>query len=156
MKHTFPLLLAALLLLGGCGSKESAPEPTPMPTATPAPTAEPTPMPTPEPTPDPTPEPTPEPTAEIKTGIRPEVKEMCDSYEAFVDEYCAFLVKYSKNPTDLSLLASYTSYMSKLNEFEQKMDAVDESTLTKEEDKYYVDTMLRCEKKMIDAMYEMD
>ena len=135
-------------------SPEPETEPIPETTPTPEPTPTPTPTPTPEPTPTPTP--TPEPEAETKTGIRPEVKEMCDSYEAFIDEYCAFMVKYSQNPSDLSLLMSYTSYMSKLSDLEKKMDAVDESTLTKEEDKYYIDTLLRCDQKLIDAAYALD
>ena len=137
-------------------TKSLVPEPTAEPNPELSSEPSPTPAPTPEPSAEPTPEAAPEPTPETKTGIRPQVKEMCDSYEAFVDEYCEFMVKYSKNPTDLSLLSSYTSYMSKLSEFEQKMDAVDESTLSKEEDKYYIDTMLRCEQKMINALYTID
>lgn len=73
------LILAALLLLGGCGNADAlllatpTPEPqiaeevlsTPALTAMPEPTPEPTLEPTPEPTPAPTPEPTPKPTPEL-------------------------------------------------------------------------------------------
>ena len=135
-------------------SLEETPEPATEPTAEPTPTPPPEPTATPEPTPEPSAEPT--PSAETKTGIRPEVKEMCDSYEAFIDEYCDFMVKYSKNPTDMNLLMSYTSYMSKLADFEKKMDAVDETTLSKEEDKYYIDTLLRCEQKLLNAAYDLN
>ena len=55
MRRLIPLLLTAVLLLGGCGSTAAAPEPTPAPP--PAPTLAPTPVPTPEPAPEPTPEP---------------------------------------------------------------------------------------------------
>lgn len=41
---------------------------------------------------------------ELVDGLRPEFKEAMDSYEAFYDEYCAFMKKYMKNPTDLKLL----------------------------------------------------
>ena len=56
----------------------------------------------------------------------------------------------------MNLLMSYTSYMSKLADFEKKMDAVDETTLSKEEDKYYIDTLLRCEQKLLNAAYDLN
>lgn len=43
-------------------------------------------------------------------GIRPEIKEALDSYEKFFDEYCAFMKKYSENPSDLSLIMSFATY----------------------------------------------
>ena len=46
-----------------------------------------------------------------------------DSYEAFIDEYVAFLQKYNQNPTDLSLLNDYATYMSKYADLAAKFDA---------------------------------
>ena len=37
-----------------------------------------------------------------------------DSYEAFVDEYVAFMEKYNNNPSDIGLIADYASYMKKI------------------------------------------
>lgn len=45
-----------------------------------------------------------------------------DSYEAFIDEYVAFMKKYSDNPSDVSLLADYTKYMSKYADMVEKFD----------------------------------
>ena len=40
-----------------------------------------------------------------------------DSYEAFIDEYVAFMKKYSdSNGTDMSLISDYTKYMTKLDD----------------------------------------
>lgn len=55
-------------------------------------------------------------------GMRKDFKEAMDSYEAFMNEYCDFMEKYSKNPTDASLMADYMSYMSKYDDFIKKFD----------------------------------
>ena len=129
-------------------------EAAPVPSKEPVPSIEPSSCPSAEPSAEPTSEPTPktEPTSAPAAGIRPEFREMCDSYEAFIDEYCRFMTTaYASNGSDLSILMEYTSYMSKLADLQKKMDAVDETTLSEEEDRYYLDVLLRCEKKMLDA-----
>lgn len=83
-------------------------------------------------------------------GIRPEFKEAMDSYEEFYDGYCEFLRKYKENPTDYTLLAEYADMLSKAEEMEEKFNAWDESDLTNEELKYYLDVTTRIQKKMID------
>ena len=57
-------------------------------------------------------------------GLRPEFKDAMDSYEAFFDEYVAFMNKYAESDgSDLALLSDYTSYVSKyadmMADFEQ-------------------------------------
>ena len=115
---------------------------------TPEPVAETTPEPTPEPTAEPTPEPTPEPAA----GMRPEFKEAMDSYEAFYDEYCAFMKKYQENPADLSLLAEYANMMGKLTEMDEKFDAWENGDLNDEELKYYMEVQTRVTQKMLEVL----
>ena len=133
---------------------ESSPEEIPesvaesSPEETPEPVAETTPEPTPEPTAEPTPEPTPEPAA----GMRPEFKEAMDSYEAFYDEYCAFMKKYQANPADLSLLAEYANMMSKLTEMDEKFDAWEDGDLNDEELKYYMEVQTRVTQKMLEVL----
>lgn len=86
------------------------------------------------------------------TGIRPEFKEAMDAYEAFYDEYCAFMEDYMKNPTDLSLLGKYAGMLAKVEEMDKKFDAWDESKMSNEELKYYLEVNTRIQKRMIDLM----
>ncbi|MDD6830762.1 MAG: hypothetical protein PUE37_04095 [Firmicutes bacterium] len=37
-----------------------------------------------------------------------------DSYEDFMNDYADFMKKYKSNPSDVSLLADYADYMTKL------------------------------------------
>ena len=162
-KRIFSLLLAGLVLTStfiSCGKKEepdtssgniSQPAVSslyPLPDPEPAPQPEPQPEPTPEPTAEPTPEPTPEPAA----SMRPEFKEAMDSYEAFYDEYCAFMKKYQENPADLSLLAEYANMMSKLTEMDEKFDAWEDGDLNDEELKYYMEVQTRVTQKMLEVL----
>ena len=85
------------------------------------------------------------------TGIRPEVKEAIDSYEEFYTEYCEFLKKYSESNYSATMLGEYMTMMSKLAEMEAAWDAIDETTLTAEEDEYYTAASLRISAKMLEA-----
>lgn len=86
-----------------------------------------------------------------KDSIRPEFKEALDSYEAFFDEYCAFMKKYEKSPNDLTLLADYADYISKYADVMSKMEALDDGSLTDAELKYYIDVTGRISKKLVDV-----
>lgn len=109
-----------------------------------------------EPEPEPEPEPEEEPEEEVPaSGIRPEVKDAIDAYEAFVDEYCAFMETVSEDPTNAELLAAYLEYMTKLEEEERKMDALDKN-LTEEEEDYYIEVLNRCNKKITEAALALD
>ena len=92
-------------------------------------------------------------TSEVHTGIRPEFKEAMDSYEAFFDEYIEFLERYDAN--DLSMVLEYTSFMAQYNETMGKLDDIDESELSPEEDAYYLEVMLRIDQKLITVASKM-
>lgn len=49
------------------------------------------------------------------------------------------------------MLGEYTDYLSKLSDFAEKMDEWDESEMSDEELKYYVDVQARVSKIVIDA-----
>ena len=77
-----------------------------------------------------------------------------DAYEAFYDEYLAFMKKYTSGEGDvLSMLTDYTNMMSKLDEWSEKIDKIDESTLSPADDAYYLLVTLRVSQKMIGAIY---
>lgn len=102
---------------------------------------------------EPEPEPVPEEKEETVTQntIRPEVKEAIDAYEAFIDEYCEFMVKYSESDgTDLKIIADYAVFLGKLTDYEYKMDKMADD-LTDAEYWYYVEVLNRCNEKIMKA-----
>ncbi len=100
-------------------------------------------------------EPEEEPAEESQaSGIRPDVKEAIDAYEAFIDEYCEFVTVYSEDPTNAELIAEYLEFVVKLEEEERKIDALDKD-LTEEEDVYYTEVLLRCSEKLNEAALKL-
>lgn len=91
-----------------------------------------------------------ETSATVSKGIRPEFKEAMDSYEAFYDEYCDIMKKYMENPTDLTIFSQYSECLEKAEEFDEKIDAIDEDSLTPEEDAYYLEVTGRVLAKMLE------
>ena len=98
-------------------------------------------------------EPSTEPTTKtnLVNGMRPEFKEAMASCEDFFDEYCKFMEKYSKNPSDLSLLTDYTDFMSKYSDYMKKLEAWEDEDMNDAELKYYTEVMLRIEKKLLEV-----
>ena len=94
----------------------------------------------------------PETAAEETTAlIRPEFKSAMDSYEAFIDEYCAFMKKYSEDPSDLGLLADYANYVKKYADAVKDFEALDNNEMNAAEAAYYVEVSARVSKKLLDA-----
>lgn len=85
-------------------------------------------------------------------GMRKEFKDAMDSYEAFYDEYCDFMKKYSENPSDLTLIAEYGNMVAKLAEMDKKFEEWDNGELNNEEAKYYVEVTARIAQKLISIM----
>lgn len=84
--------------------------------------------------------------------VTPEFKELMDSYEAFYDEYIAFMQKYNSGEGDLmQMLDDYSKMMERLDEWSRKMDEIDESKLSPADDAYYLLVTLRIEKKLVGA-----
>ncbi|MBQ6334545.1 MAG: hypothetical protein IJI46_05720 [Erysipelotrichaceae bacterium] len=84
--------------------------------------------------------------------IRPEIKEAIDAYEDFVDEYIAFMKKYEESDgSDFSILLDYVTFMDKLQDYTDKMEAL-EADMTDAEYWYYIDVLNRCNEKMIKAL----
>ena len=95
-----------------------------------------------------------EPTAAVaaaETEIRPEVKEFLDSYEAFMDEYAAFMQRYENaSAADLAdMMGEYAGFLNRFAEFEEKLDAMDESELTTAEAAYYLEVTSRVSQKLL-------
>ncbi len=81
-------------------------------------------------------------------AIRPEIKESIDAYEEFIDEYIAFMEKYEESDgSDLGMLMEYMTFISDLEEYLEKMDAL-EKDLTDAETWYFIEVMNRCNEKL--------
>lgn len=98
------------------------------------------------------------PTVENSSGatVSPEFKKTMDSYEAFFDEYVAFLKDYSANPTSLTLLSKYASFLQKYTETITALDSIDESELSAADDAYYVEVTLRISQKLLEVAQQME
>lgn len=84
-------------------------------------------------------------------AIRPEFKKAMDDYEAFYDEYCQFMEKYKKNPTDLSLLTEYANMSTKLLEMDKSFGQWESENMNDAELSYYLEVSSRVAQKILDA-----
>lgn len=85
---------------------------------------------------------------DLVDGMRPEFKEAMDSYEAFMNKYCDFMIKYAESPEDLDLIAEYADYVSQYTETMEKIDAIDEEELSDAELAYYLEVTGRVTQKL--------
>ncbi|MBR2802316.1 MAG: hypothetical protein IKE21_06965 [Erysipelotrichaceae bacterium] len=89
---------------------------------------------------------------ETSSAIRPEIKEAIDSYEAFFDEYIAFMKSFDASSTDMTMMLRYTSFLQQYQETMEKFEAMEED-LNDAEHAYYLEVMLRVEKKLLEVTY---
>lgn len=91
-------------------------------------------------------------TSDISSNeMRPEFKEAMDSYEAFYDEYCAFMKEYSENPSDLTLLSQYGEMMTQLSDMNEKFEAWNEDEMNDAELNYYLEVSNRIAQKLLEV-----
>ena len=85
-------------------------------------------------------------------GLDPDFKAAMDSYEEFMDEYCAFMKKYSESDgTDLSLLADYAKYMEEYADFVSDFDKWEAEDMTTAETAYYIEVQTRVNQKLLEV-----
>lgn len=85
-------------------------------------------------------------------GIRPEFKEVMDSYEAFFDEYCRFMESFSKSGNTASMLSEYMRFLTRYAECMEELEAMDDGTLSDAELAYYNEVMLRISEKLLSCI----
>lgn len=86
-------------------------------------------------------------------GIRPEFKEAMDSYEAFFDEYIAFMEKYANTTDPTAMLSDYMDFMTRYIEAMEALEAINEDDLSSAELAYYLEVMTRINQKLLSAAY---
>ena len=106
----------------------------------------------PQPEPQSEPEPESEPEGDLMVeGMRPEFKESMDSFESFIDDYCAFMKKYEEDPTDISLLSDYLEFMADYESMMEQIDSWSEADLNETELNYYLEVSTRVAEKMLEV-----
>ena len=85
--------------------------------------------------------------------VSADFKATMESYEAFFDEYAEFMKKYSETDDVTVLLAEYTEYVSKLADYTQKLDEIDEDSLSDADLAYYLEVQNRINKKLLEVAY---
>ena len=85
-------------------------------------------------------------------GLDPEFKAAMDSYEAFFDEYVAFMIAYKESDDVVSMAGEYTAMMTEYLETMTALQEVDQETLSDEEALYYAEVMLRINQKLLEIV----
>lgn len=73
---------------------------------------------------------------------------MMDGYEQFMNSYVEFMKKYENSDDTASMLADYGSMMQQYSDWSQKFDSVDESSLSAEDQAYYLEVQGRVLQKL--------
>ena len=89
---------------------------------------------------------------ENASKVDPDLKAFLDSYEDFVDDYVAFMKKYTENPTDLSLLGDYSKFLQNYSDFASKVEKVDTSNMSTDDYNYYIEVTTRCSQKLLNVL----
>ena len=87
-----------------------------------------------------------------KDSASSDIRKAIDSYEAFFDEYIAFMEKYKRNPSDLQLLADYMKFVDQYEKTMNELDALNDADMSAADREYYLDAMNRINKKLLNAM----
>lgn len=73
---------------------------------------------------------------------------LMDGYEQFMNSYVEFMKKYEDSDDTTSMLADYGSMMQQYSDWSQKFDDVDESSLSAEDQAYYLEVQGRVLQKL--------
>lgn len=88
-----------------------------------------------------------EETTKKSSGVDPDLKEVLDGYEKFVNEYVDFMKEYTDNPS-LDAVAKYGKMMSDYAKHMDEIDDIDEDDLSDEDYAYYIEVTARVSKKL--------
>lgn len=82
------------------------------------------------------------------SGIRPEFKEAMDKYESYMNEYVNFMKQ--DHTYSAAWLDQYNAVLHKYSEAMEALDKVESSSMTNEENLYYLDVLTRVNKKLLE------
>ena len=84
-------------------------------------------------------------------GIRPEFKELMDSYEAFFAEYAEFMKTFNNSSDTTSMLADYMRLLARYTETMEDLNEIELDSLSTAESLYYAEVMTRISANLTDA-----
>lgn len=80
-----------------------------------------------------------------------DVRATIDAYEAFMDDYIAFMTKYRDEGNPVSMLADYTAMVARYTDAVSEIDSMDENSMSAEDWAYYLEVVNRVNQKLLDA-----
>jgi hypothetical protein len=103
----------------------------------------------------PRPRATAQPTAAQKDNeVSPEFRELMDGYEAFFDEYIAFLGSMDEEDDGFGILFRYADMMSRYADMMDSLDAIEDEELSTADEIYYLEVLSRINRKLLEATAE--
>lgn len=91
---------------------------------------------------------------EIHYGDFELFKQDIDTLEIYFQAYADFMADY--DPSDFSMLAEYTSLMAKYVEAMEVLESLDQTKMTHQEEKYYLEVLIRINKILYSSLEEMN
>ena len=80
--------------------------------------------------------------------VSADFKASMDSYEKFFDQYVEFMKKYKDSGNSISMLADYTKMMQQYTDTMNKLNAIDQNSLSAADEAYYLEVMGRITQKL--------
>ena len=101
-------------------------------------------------------EPETNPAENLVDGIRPEFKKAMDDYEAFMNEYCDFMILYN-NSEGLTpeMIIEYGEYIEKYAQTTESLKEIESQEMNEFETMYYAEVTARVSKRMLEISTEI-
>lgn len=80
--------------------------------------------------------------------VSADFKASMDSYEQFFDQYVEFMKKYKDSGNSVSMLADYTKMLQQYTDTMNKLNAIDQNSLSAADEAYYLEVMGRITQKL--------
>ncbi|MCQ2482586.1 MAG: hypothetical protein MJ153_03790 [Clostridia bacterium] len=89
----------------------------------------------------------------VKAEVSPDLVEFLDSYEEFVDMYCAFMKDISSGKKNIiDNYDEYSKMLTALSEYEQALTKINVSDLSTADYEYYIEVTARISGKLMNAI----
>lgn len=86
--------------------------------------------------------------ADVPKGVSLEFYKTMVSYELFFDEYIKFMDRYTSSNNQAGMMMDYLNFMTRYTDAMEKLEKIDEDKLSPEEDKFYLEVLLRINTKL--------
>ena len=84
------------------------------------------------------------------SAVSADFKEMMDGYESIMNKYCDFMVKYNESSDTAAMLDDLNAITAEELEWSDKVNAVDQSSLSTADQAYYLEVTNRVNKRLLE------